>query len=131
MIDVEETRDLDLVRDILVSDDIWWRIAGADVGIGDFYPPEDIVYLLVRVDEEPAGLFIIKPDLDSHFQLLPQYRDQKYPIGAAVLSKAAEYTDRITTEISKEHPNVHYFALKNGYKLLKEDDTTWFYEKVL
>jgi hypothetical protein len=131
MISVDETKDLGVVRDILVHEDIWWRIAGADDSVEDFTPPEDATYLLATIDDTPAGLLVILPNFDSHFQLLPEYRNQKYEVGAAVLAKAKEYTDRLTTDIGKDHPNVHHFALKNGYNVLREDADNWYYEKVL
>jgi hypothetical protein len=129
MITVSETDDRDLVKEIMTHEDIWWRIGGEDPD--DFYPPADCIYLLARIDDVPAGLLVLLPDFDSHFQLLPQFRDQKYAVGAAILAKAKEYTGRITTEIGKEHANVHHFALKNGYTVLKEDKDNWYYEKVL
>ena len=131
MITVSETDDRDLVKEIMTHEHIWWRIAGEDDDKDSFYPPSDAIYLLASIDDVPAGLLVILPDFDSHFQLLPEYRDQKYEVGAAILEKASEFCVRITTEIGKEHPNVHYFALKNGYTVLREDEQNWYYEKIL
>ena len=130
MIEVEETQDYELVKSILTDDDIWSRIADGE-DKETFSPPEEAKYILATVDDTAAGVFVIMPDFDSHFQLLKEFRGDKYAVGDAVLAKAKEYATRITTEIGKNHPNVHHFALKNGYTVLSEDDKNWYYEKVL
>lgn len=130
MISVSETDDRDLVKEIMTHEDIWWRIADGE-DPDDFYPPAEGIYLLARIDDVPAGLLVIMPDFDSHFQLLPEFRSQKYEVGEMLLGFAGQFAGRITTEIGKEHPNVHYFALKNGYNVLREDEQNWYYEKIL
>lgn len=133
MVSVERSYDYPLLRTIFVDEDVWWRIAD-DERPEDFEVPEGMIYLLARVEGKPAGVFVIHEPVDgsdSHIQILPEFRQFKYEIGAAVLREAAEYTPRITTDIPKAHPNVHHYALKNDYTVIGEDENNWYYERRL
>jgi len=133
MLKVEESKDYPLLKTIFTHADIWWRIAGDEDPEALEIPPE-MIYLLATVDDKPAGIFVLHEAVsgtDSHVQILPEFRRYKYRMGAAFLRKAAEFTDRITTDIPKNHPNVHQYALRNGYNVLREDDESWYYEKEL
>ena len=132
MITVAESKDYPLLREIFTHEDVWWRIADGDPK--GFEVPDWPIYLLARVDDKPAGIFVLheaKDGTDSHIQILPEFRDLKYEIGAAVLKAAKKYTNRITTNIPKRFPNVHHYALKFGYEVLREDDENWYYQKEL
>lgn len=116
-----------------MHEDVWWRISD-DENPEDFEVPPGLIYLLAEVEGKPAGIFVIHEPADgsdSHIQILPEFRHLKYEIAEAVLREAGKYTPRITTDIPKAHPNVHHYALKNGYTVIGEDDENWYYEKVL
>lgn len=133
MVTVEDSRDFDALKAIFTHPDVWWRIGGDDKP-EDFEPPRDCTYLLAKANGLPAGVFVlheIKDGTDSHIQILPEFRKFKAEIGEACLRKASEYVSYITTDIPKEHPNVHQYALKNGYEVIGEDDQNWYYRKQL
>ncbi len=130
---IEVSTDYPLLKSIFTHPDIWWRIGGDDKP-EDFEVPRDCTYLLARVNDEPAGIFVLhelKDGTDSHIQILPEFRKYKKEIGEACLQKASEFVSYITTDIPKEHPNVHAYAIKNGYEVIREDDECWYYRKQL
>jgi len=132
MIEVNQTHDYDLVKQILTDDDIWWRISDTDKE-GFVVPPEPI-YLLATVLDQPAALFVLHEEeagYGSHFQALPLFRRYKDKLGRAVLKKAKEYTDKLSAEIPKRFDNVKRFALDQGYKIINEDDENWYFERKL
>jgi hypothetical protein len=114
---VKETKDIDLIKKILLEPEIYDRISD-DLcpPVDKFEPPLNVVYLAGFVDAEIIGLMIydyVNEQLKCHLQVLKKYR--AYANQFARMAFGEVKNASIIAEIPTCYPEVIRFAQELGF----------------
>jgi len=120
---IEETKDKNLIKSIITEPKLWKLEYGQGMDIKDFKVDESFTYLLIKEENEILGMFqtreITRILVDAHIYLLPQYWGKDYSLSAIkTLFKYFEQTNyhKIITDVPKSCSHVIKLLKKTGCK---------------
>lgn len=125
MIDLYHTNDMNLVRSIMTSPDIWEQSVEDGSNISNFYPSQDYlsVWLLVRLRDEIIGVMLVHNDtlcsVNIHPALLSKHKRYGRDMMKAFFKWFLTLPDTLTKvncSIPDNLKMVQNFAKKVGFK---------------
>ena len=139
MIDLYHTEDMELVRSIMLTPEIWEQAVEDGTSKDGFYPGQDSLcaWLLVKLDDEVIGTMLVNHDtqcsINVHPVLLPKYKRH----GREMMKAFFVWVDSLPEQLTKVNcsiPNhlkiVQNAAVKVGFKKEGTNRASFFHNGI-
>ena len=125
MIDLYHTNDMELVRSIMLTPEIWGQAVEDGTSKDSFYPGQDAlcVWLLVKLDKRVIGVMLVNHDSLCSINIHPVLLNKYKRYGREMMKAFFVWVDSLPEQLTKVNcsiPNhlkiVQNFAKKVGFK---------------
>lgn len=122
---LEVTFDMDAVREIITTPEIWERASEDGIDSDTYYPSFDDfhVWLLVKRDNENIGVILVHNDNTTSVKIHPYLFTEYHSLGREMMKKLYEWIlslperiNKVLASIPENQRKVYNYVKKMGFK---------------